>query len=146
MLSSNMTASTCIATENNIHLCKHRFYIIVHNGFSMNFSIQGSSAWWPRACMVHWLSWISRSVCAIRRPCWRTAWRQWKRSIGLVQICELHVCACKIMAHSYIMQVVEHQNYEMTSKSYHKLVHLFWYGPKSLPLGLEGSEVVQGAV
>ena len=29
------------------------FYIIVHNGFSMNFSIRGSNAWWPRARMVH---------------------------------------------------------------------------------------------
>ena len=28
-----------------------------------------------------WLPWISRSVCAIRRPCWRTAWRHWKCSI-----------------------------------------------------------------
>ena len=28
-----------------------------------------------------WLPWISRSVCAIRRPCCRTAWRQWKCSI-----------------------------------------------------------------
>ena len=29
------------------------FHIIVHNGFSMNFSIRGSSAWWSRARMVH---------------------------------------------------------------------------------------------
>ena len=28
------------------------FYIIVRNGFSMNFSIRGSSAWWSRARMV----------------------------------------------------------------------------------------------
>ena len=28
------------------------FYIIVHNGFTMNFSIRGSSAWWSRARMV----------------------------------------------------------------------------------------------
>ena len=28
------------------------FYIIVHNSFSMNFSIRGSSAWWSRARMV----------------------------------------------------------------------------------------------
>ena len=34
MLSSNMAAS--VATEINIHLCKHLFYIIVRNGFSMN--------------------------------------------------------------------------------------------------------------
>ena len=25
----------------------------MHNGFSMNFSIPGSSAWWSRARMVH---------------------------------------------------------------------------------------------
>ena len=30
-----------------------------------------------------WLPWIFRSVCAIRRPCWRTAWRQWKCSITI---------------------------------------------------------------
>ena len=29
------------------------FYIIVHNGFSMNFSIRGSSAYWLHARMVH---------------------------------------------------------------------------------------------
>ena len=34
-------------------------------------------------CM--WLPWISRSVCAIGRPCRRTAWRQWKRSIGEIE-------------------------------------------------------------
>ena len=28
------------------------FYIIVRNGFFMNFSIRGSSAWWSRARMV----------------------------------------------------------------------------------------------
>ena len=28
-----------------------------------------------------WLPWISRSVCAIRRPCWRKAGRRWKSSI-----------------------------------------------------------------
>ena len=28
------------------------FYIIVRNGFFMNFSIHGSSAWWSRARMV----------------------------------------------------------------------------------------------
>ena len=28
------------------------FYIIVRNGFSMNFSIRGSSAWWSRGRMV----------------------------------------------------------------------------------------------
>ena len=28
------------------------FYIIVRNGFSMNFSIRGSSAWWLRTRMV----------------------------------------------------------------------------------------------
>ena len=31
----------------NIHLCKRLVYIIVHNGFSMNWSIHGFlSAWW----------------------------------------------------------------------------------------------------
>ena len=51
MLFSNMAAS--IAMEINIQLCKHpSFYIIVLNGFSMNFSIHGSSPWWSRACMV----------------------------------------------------------------------------------------------
>ena len=29
-----------------------------------------------------WLPLISGIVCAIRRPCWRTARRQWKHSIG----------------------------------------------------------------
>ena len=37
-----MAAST--ATEINIDLCKHLFYITVHK-FSMNFSIRGSSTW-----------------------------------------------------------------------------------------------------
>ena len=56
----------CFHSNGNQYSFMHAsFYIIVHNGFFMNFSIRGSSAW------------ISRSVCAIRRPYWRTAWRQW---------------------------------------------------------------------
>ena len=45
MLSSNMAAS--IAAEINIHLMQSSFYIIVHVGFSMSFSIRGSSPWSP---------------------------------------------------------------------------------------------------
>ena len=61
------------------------FYIIVHNVFSANFSICGSSAWWSRASMVRV---TSLDIQVIRRPCWRTAWRQWKRSI---------VCGCLLL-------------------------------------------------
>ena len=75
MLSSNMAAS--IATEINIYLCKHLFALLCVT----------VSPWTsPFVVQVHddrvgaWLPWISRSVCTIRRPCWRTAWRQWKRS------------------------------------------------------------------
>ena len=48
MLSYNIAAS--IATEINK---KASFHITVHNSFSMNFSICGSSAWWSHVCMVH---------------------------------------------------------------------------------------------
>ena len=77
MLSSNMAAS--LATAINIHLWKYLFtllWVIV-------------SPWTP-PFVVHdervrtkcaWLPWISRSVCAIWWPCWRTAWCQWKHSI-----------------------------------------------------------------
>ena len=48
MLSSNMAAS--IATVGNQYsFMQASFYIIVRNGFSMNLSIRGSSAWWSRA-------------------------------------------------------------------------------------------------
>ena len=39
----------------NVNQCSFMqasFYIILHNGFSMNFSICGSSAWWSRVRMV----------------------------------------------------------------------------------------------
>ena len=80
----------CIYSNGNQYsFMKASFYIIVRNGFSMNFSIRGSSARWSCACMAAldiqvslraWLPWISRSVCAIQQTSWRTAWRQWKRS------------------------------------------------------------------
>ena len=70
-----------IATEINIHLCKHHFALlcIMVSPWTSPFMVQAHDrmrAW------CAWLPWISRSVCAIRRPCWRTAWRQWKRSIS----------------------------------------------------------------
>ena len=46
------------------------------------------------------LPWISRSVCTIRRPCWRTAWRQWKRSIQLYT--EKHITPCFKLALTFI--------------------------------------------
>ena len=71
ILSSNMAAST--ATEINIHLCKHLFTLLCR--MVSPFVVQAHDD----ACV--WLPWISRSVCTIRWPCWRTAWRQWKHSI-----------------------------------------------------------------
>ena len=75
MLSSNMAAST--ATEIKSFM-KASFYIIVHNGFSMNFSIRGSSARWSRVRMTALDIQVS-----LRNPTamLETAWRLWKRSI-----------------------------------------------------------------
>ena len=51
MLSSNRAAA--IATAINIHsFMQASFYISVRKGFSMNFCIRCSSAWWSRARMV----------------------------------------------------------------------------------------------
>ena len=50
ILSPNMAAS--IAT-NQYSFMQASFNIIVCNGFSMNFSICGSSSWWSRVRMVH---------------------------------------------------------------------------------------------
>ena len=78
MPSSKMAAS--IPTAINIHLCKHLSALLcvmvspwlLHSLLKRMMS--AVRAW------CAWLPWISRSVCAIRRPCWRTsAWRQWKR-------------------------------------------------------------------
>ena len=76
ILSSNMAAS--IATEvNNIHLCKHLFTLLCRtvSPFVVQAHDDRMLAW----CV--WLPWISRSVCTIRWPCWKTVWRQWKHSI-----------------------------------------------------------------
>ena len=67
MLSSNMAAS--IATEINIHLCKHLFTLlcVMVSPWTSPFVVQAHI---DRVCAwCTWLPWISRSVCAIRRPC-----------------------------------------------------------------------------
>ena len=81
MLSSNMAAST--ATAINIHLCKRlfTFLCITVSPWTSPFVIQAHDD-----RVRAWLPWISRSVCAIRRPSWRTSWRQWKHSIGMPMI------------------------------------------------------------
>ena len=60
MLSSNMAGFYSNGNQYSFMQAS----VIVHNGFSMNFSIRGSSAWWLRARA--WLPWISRSVCTIQ--------------------------------------------------------------------------------
>ena len=50
MLSSNIAAS--IATEINIHLCKHHFTSLCVTVSQWTLSIRGSSAWWLCARMV----------------------------------------------------------------------------------------------
>ena len=79
MLSSNMAVS--IATTINIHLCKHLLTLlcVMVSPWTTPFVIQAHDDRVRVWCM--WLPWISRSVCTIRRPCWRTAWRQWTHSI-----------------------------------------------------------------
>ena len=49
MLSSNMAAST---QRQSYSFMQASFYIIVRNGFSMNFSIHGWSTWWLSMCIV----------------------------------------------------------------------------------------------
>ena len=56
------------------------FHIIVCNGFFMNFSIRGSSAWRLRVRM-HVTALDIQVRLRNPTPCWRTAWRQWKCSI-----------------------------------------------------------------
>ena len=89
MLSSNMAAS--IATAINIHLCKRLFTLLC-----LMISPQTS----PSVVEAHddhvhawctWLPWISRSVCAIQRPCWRTAWHQSTHSIATGNNKQYHV-------------------------------------------------------
>ena len=79
MLSSNMAAS--IATTINIHLCMPLFTLlrVTVSPWTSPFVIQARDDRVRAWCM--WWPWISRSVCAIRQPCWRTAWCQWKCSI-----------------------------------------------------------------
>ena len=70
-----------IATEINIHLCKHLFTLlcVTVSPYTSPFVVQAHDYRMRTWCM--WLPWISRSVRAIRRPYRRTAWRQWKHSI-----------------------------------------------------------------
>ena len=72
MLSSNM--ATSIATEINIHLSMHLFTLlcVMVSPWTFPFVVQAHDDRLHAWCT--WLPWISRSVCAIRRPCWRTAW------------------------------------------------------------------------
>ena len=72
MLSSNM--ATSIATEINIHLSKHLFTLmcVMVSPWTFPFVVQAHYDRLHAWCT--WLPWISRSVCAIWRPCWRTAW------------------------------------------------------------------------
>ena len=57
------------------------FYIIGCNGFSMNFSIRSSSAWWSRARMVHVTALDIQVNLRNLTPCWRAAWHQCTHSI-----------------------------------------------------------------
>ena len=96
MLSSNM--AVFIVTEINIHLCKHLFTLlcITFSPWTSPFVVRahddGVRAWGM------WLPWISRSVCAIWRPCWRTAWHQWKRSILKWKVTSVMYCQCASIA------------------------------------------------
>ena len=93
MLSNNMAAS--IATAINIHLCKHLFTVlcVMLSPWTSPFVVQVHDDRFCAWCA--WLPWGSRSVCAIRRPCWRTAWRQWKRSIADTCLMWLLKILCK---------------------------------------------------
>ena len=57
------------------------FYIIVRNGFSMNSSIRGSSAWWSHTRMVRMTALDIQVSLRNPTPCWRAAWRQCTHSI-----------------------------------------------------------------
>ena len=98
MLSSNMAAS--IATEVNIHLCKHLFALlrVTLSPWTPLFVDQAHDDHVRAWCA--WLPWISRSVCAIQWPCWRTAWSQWKCSI-----CEIKFYRWTVF--SFIFQTFE---------------------------------------
>ena len=83
MLSSNI--ATCYSNGINIHLCKHLFTLlcVTVSSWTSPFVVQVHDDRVHAWCV--WLPWISRSVCAIRQPCWKTARRQWKRSIYAVK-------------------------------------------------------------
>ena len=73
MLASNRAASIAMAI--NIHLWMQAiFYISVHKGFSINFSIRGSSSWWSRARMVRVTALDIQVNLREPTPCWRAAW------------------------------------------------------------------------
>ena len=81
MLSSNV--ATYIAMKINIHLCKHLFTLLCVT-VSPWISPLVVEAHGDRVrAWCAWLPWISRSVCVIWRPCWKTAWCQWKTLYSL---------------------------------------------------------------
>ena len=73
-MSSYMAAS--IAMEINICSRKHLFILlcVTVSSWTSPFVVQAHDDRVHTWCT--WLPWISRSVCAIQRPCWRTAWCQ----------------------------------------------------------------------
>ena len=87
MLSSNMAAS--IATESNIHLCKHLFTLlcVTVSPWTSPFVVQG--AWWSlhRACMVRVTA--LDILVSLRNPTpmldySMTSVKSWKRSISIL--------------------------------------------------------------
>ena len=70
-----------IATKINIHLCRRLFTLlcVTVSPWTSPFLVQAQDDRARTWCA--WLPWISRWACTIWRPCWKTAWRQWKHSI-----------------------------------------------------------------
>ena len=98
-------------------------YIIVRNGFSMNFSIRGSSAWWSRTRMVRVNALDIQFSLRNLTPCWRTAWRPWKCSI----LCYMYLLKSYFSAGPCIeidnMHMYKKQNYKTeTQQNYRKMV------------------------
>ena len=70
-------SNRCFLSGSQLYM-QASFYIVVRNGFSMNFSICGSSAWWSRTCMVRVTALDIQVNLRNPTPCWRTTWHQRK--------------------------------------------------------------------
>ena len=117
----NMAAS--IATAININLCKYHFTLlcVMVSPWTSPIVDQAHDDRVRRTCMVRVTALISRSVCAIRRLCLRTAWHRWKRSFTFVH----HFSFCYFSIFIFRLHYYGKMGIEIWSSTY--FIYHVWF-------------------